>query len=437
MNRIGLIAIFLCLTVTTVQAQDKLIVDIKNPTAKRISVAVPVLLAGPGVDPAMAQKAAELLRRNLDFSGVFQSVNTAPWEQQALRDTLDEPQYKLWKLSGADAFVRATIQKRGANHVLEFRLYDPLQEKVLPLTGGVIGKQYQIGDDVAPAVHAFSNELMELVTQRQGPFNSRVTFEYKKPGSNRKDLWVINLDGSGLAPLTRNNLLNLAPAWSPDGQLVAYTSYKRRNPDLFLMNVVTGSDEPLSTRQGTNIGASFSADGKFIAASLTYEGNSDIYVLNLKGEIVSKVTNTGSIDVQPAFSPDGKKIAFTSDRVGNPQIYVANRDGTGVQRLTYNGRYNASPAWSPTGEWIAYYSRDDNNIWIIKPDGSASKRLTNGEGINEDPSWSPDGRYVVFSSNRSGTFDIWAADSISGVATRITDQPGEERNPSWGRIFNR
>lgn len=428
--------LLLALGSTSASAADKVIVDIQNPETKKISVAVPPLLAGPGVDPAVAKKAAQQLAWDLDFSGVFKTVDAKAWLADPAQDTLEAPQYKAWASSGAESLVRGEIKKTGNGYTVVFRYYDTVQGKVLALPGGAEAKVYATGANPTPAVHAFANVLMEMFTQRGGPFLSRVAFEYREPKSSRKDLWIQDLDGSNRQSLTRNKLLNLAPAFSADGKKLVYTSYKRRNPDLYVMDLTSGDDKPLSERQGTNSGGAFAPDGSLIAASLSFGGDPEIYLLDLAGKVRSQLTKSGAIDVQPVWSPDGKQIAFTSDRLGNPNVFVMNADGTGLQRLTTAGKYNSSPAWSPTGEWIAYYGRDDGNIWLVKPDGSETKRLTNGEGANEDPSWSPDGRYVVFSSNRAGTFDLWAADSISGTATRLTELPGDERNPAWGRSFN-
>lgn len=423
---------------TAVQAdqEDRVVIDIHKATERKYAVAVPPFLTGPGVDEAVARQAAQLLEWNLNFSGVFETVDTGPWLRQAEDDTIDAPNYTAWRMSGAVALVRARIDKRDdGGHTVEFRFHDPVQAKPLTLPSGALGKRYQVGADLAPAVHAFANVLMKSFNVEGGPFGTRVAFEYRKPKTTRKDLWVINLDGTGLQPLTQNNMLNLGPAWSRDGRYIAYTSYKRRNPDLFLMDLETGSDKPLSTRTGSNSGPSFSPDGKHVIASLSFEGNPNIYLLNFDGEIVKRLTNTASIDIQPSYSPDGKHIVFTSDRIGNPNIFIMDAEGRNVRRLTDTGRYNASPAWSPNGEWIAFASRDDGNIWVTRTDGSETRRVTNGEGFNEDPSWSPDGRYVVFSSNRKGTYDIWAADTISGTVTQITNLPGDERRPSWGPSY--
>lgn len=431
---LGTLTVLGLLATTPAFAEDKLIIDINNPSAKRVTVAVPPLIAN-AADAATARKAADLLSKDLDFTGVFQTVPSKAWLADPVKDTLDLPQYKAWYSSGADTLVRGSVQKKDGGYTVEFRYFDTVQGKALELPGKGVRVIYNTGADISPAVHAFANLLMLLLTQHEGPFVSRIAYEYRDPKSTRKDLWVVNFDGSGAQALTTNNLLNLSPAWSPDGRKVVFTSYLKRRPDLYLMDIATGNAKVLSAKTGTNMGGAFSPDGKSIAAAMSFEGDSEIYAMSADGGEPVRLTRNAAIDVQPAWSPDGKQIAFTSDRTGNPKVFVMDASGANVTPLNKDNRYYSSAAWSPRGDWIAFCSRDDGNIWLTKADGSETKRLTNGEGLNEDPSWSPDGRYVVFSSNRAGSFDLWGADSVSGLATRLTDRPGDERNPAWGRTY--
>ena len=58
-------------------------------------------------------------------------------------------------------------------------------------------------------------------------------------------------------------------------------------------------------------------------------------------------------------------------------------------------------------------------------------KLTHGEGTNLDPNLSPDGRRIAFSSNRSGSFDIWLMDTYGRKLVRLTSMPGDEVGPRW------
>ena len=102
----------------------------------------------------------------------------------------------------------------------------------------------------------------------------------------------MNPDGSGETNLTSNATSDGSPAWSPDGQRIAFASNR--------------------------------------------DGNSEIYVMNADGSAPTRLTNNPADDLDPAWSPDFTRIAFTRSRDGNGEIYAINADGSGETRLTTN-----------------------------------------------------------------------------------------------------
>lgn len=132
------------------------------------------------------------------------------------------------------------------------------------------------------------------------------------------------------------------PAWSPDGQKIAFDS-DRDNPD----------------------------------------GSPDLYVMNADGSDQHDLTNTCCVsDVRAAWSPDGTRIAFWRFSGNVDSIVVINADGTGERTLTGSREHAADPAWSPDGEWIAYTRETDNldspEIWVMRADGSQKRKLVSG-----------------------------------------------------------
>ena len=62
-------------------------------------------------------------------------------------------------------------------------------------------------------------------------------------------------------------------------------------------------------------------------------------------------------------------------------------------------------------------------------------KLTNNAGNNEHPTWSPDGKLIAFSSNRSGTYQIYIMRKDGSNVTRIT-QAGENTSPTWSWFYD-
>ncbi|MCB9678845.1 MAG: Tol-Pal system beta propeller repeat protein TolB [Alphaproteobacteria bacterium] len=256
--------------------------------------------------------------------------------------------------------------------------------------------------------HDVANEVVEAVTGQRSSFGARLAAVGKK-GAN-KEIFLLDTDGKGVAPVTKNGSINLSPAVSPDGRYVSWTSYRKGNPDLYVKDLASGHTRVLSNVEGINASPAFSPDGRYVAMARSTGGNSDIYILDAKtGKDVKRLTDNAGIDVSPNYSPDGTQIAFASEASGGSQIYVADAASGASHRVTHQGGFNTDPVFSPDGTKIAFVGRDKGgfDVFVVGADGKGLIRITQGMGDNEDPSWSPDGRYLVFSSTRNGTSQIW------------------------------
>jgi Tol biopolymer transport system component len=144
------------------------------------------------------------------------------------------------------------------------------------------------------------------------------------------EIYVMNADGSEQTQLTDNDVSDLYPSWSPDGEKIAFAS-ERDGGGIYVMNADDGSDVTRLTTEGVD--PSWSPDGEKIA----FFNLRAIYVMNADGSDVTRLTTEG---VDPSWSPDGEKIAFTSFRDADDEsefnaIYVMNADdGSDVTRLT-------------------------------------------------------------------------------------------------------
>ncbi len=123
------------------------------------------------------------------------------------------------------------------------------------------------------------------------------------PPDFESEVYTINVDGSGEKRLTDSPGLDAFPAWSPDGEHIAFA---------------TGRD-----------------------------GNWELYVMDADGAEQRRLTNTPEDESSPAWSPDGEKIAYVTGVIdGNETIHVMNAEGSSRRRLA-EGNW---PSWSPDGE---------------------------------------------------------------------------------------
>ena len=265
----------------------------------------------------------------------------------------------------------------------------------------------------------------------QAAARGRIAFLSNRDGSN--EIYVMNVDGSGLTRLTNNDAEEGYPAWSPDGRRIAFESGQDGNTEIYVMNADGSGQTRLTDNALTDWSPAWLPDGNRIAFASDRDGNWEIYVMNADGSGQTRLTDNGAIDMIPTWSPDGQHIAFQSDRDGNWEIYVMNADGSGQSRLTNAVADDTAPAWSPDGRQIAFTSSRDGNpeIYVMNADGSGQTRLTDAAYIDSKPTWSPDGRQVAFVSYRDGNAEIYMMNVDGSEQINLTNNETWDDWPSW------
>lgn len=162
-------------------------------------------------------------------------------------------------------------------------------------------------------------------------------------------LYVMRPDGSEVRRLTWwKDASDLSPAWSADSKRLAFASKRDGNWEIYITNLDGSGLVRLTDNPSDDNNPAWSPDGSRIAFTSTRDGYADIYVMLPDGSAVIDLTKAPwSTDLGPSWSPDGRRIVFFSDRDRSWDIYVMNSDGSHVVRVTQGDTNNQLPAWRP------------------------------------------------------------------------------------------
>ncbi len=428
MNRINpMRKIFLLIVFSSlILAQQEITIRIKGGIpAIRIAVPPFQMRTYTPQGEAAAKEIEETFRADLAFSRVFDPLSRDLLS--LVKDTNPErPDLKAWESVGASVVFVGKVEQRGDQLRFTGKLYDAKTKEF------ILGKSFYGKMKFRRLMaHRMGDELLKYFGQIP-IFTSKIAFISDRDGN--RELYIMDYDGMNQIRLTYTKGMEMLPAWSHNGEMIAYTSFRRGNPSLYIRYIYQGKDR-LVAEGGSNITPDFSPDDKFLLYSSSLPGNYEIYLYDLRTGQRRRLTYSYGSDLSPKWSPDGEKILFSSDRSGSPQLYIMDKNGKNPRRITFQGSYNASPDWAPDGDRIIYVSRIMGrfNLYLLYLSTSQVIKLTSGMAMNENPCFSPDGRHIVFSSNRSGKYQIYIMD-YDGKNLRQLTSKGNNLMPSWQKI---
>ena len=433
-----LILMILFLTMPFTSAQAELQLDLRSGVVEPMPIAVSNFYSDSVDAQGLAQKIPQLIKRNLESSGLFKPVNENAFIQSADSMEREEIRFGEWRAINTQALVTGKVIRANGRTRVEFRLWDVFLQK--QLTGTAYTTE---PDNWRRIAHIISDEIYKRLTGEDGYFDTRIVYisESGSPQRRIKRLAIMDQDGENHKYLTDGRKLVLTPRFSPVRQMITYMSYGKLGPVVYLYDINTGRHEPLGNFPGMTFAPRFSPDGNKVVMSLAKNGNTDLYAMDLNNKRLTRITKNSAIDTSPSYSPDGKRIVFESDRGGSQQLYIVNNDGSNAQRITFGkGRY-ANPVCSPRGELIAFTRIYQGKFYIgiIRPDGSGERLITNAYHV-EGPSWSPNGRVLTYFKERpvgpggnQRQAKLYTID-ITGYNEKWLETPRDGSDPAWGPV---
>ena len=294
-----------------------------------------------------------------------------------------------------------------------------------------------------------------------------------------------------------NPLMATPLTWSPNGNLLIVSHRESEKEPFGLHSVSLESGvkrrlitSPSAATEGDDKSPVFSPDGRAIAfvQTLGY-ATGDLYVMALNDatKVVSQATRVVAgrwLVMNMAWSPDGREIIFSSSESGGassglwrvgasgsgePQQLTVGENGqdpavsshrhrlaysqvisdTNIWRVDVSARparaptmepfitstrRESNPQFSPDGQKIVFSSdrSGSSEIWVCNSDGSEPMQLTSfGKRATASPRWSPDSRWVCFDSNVEGQFEVYVVDANGRRSRRLTSNPALDAAPSW------
>ena len=401
-------------------------IEITQGGDNAISIAVvPFGWSGSGSAP---ENIASIIKADLGRSGNFAPI--AQNDLVALPSSGDVPRFANWRLSGADFLVVGSIKPNSGGYVIEFQLYDVLQQNLMT------GFSFQVSDQtLRSAAHQIADEVYEEILGISGAFNTQIAFVSVdgKVGNRTYQLQLADADGENPQAMLTSPRPILSPSWAPDGIRIAYVSFESKaRSAIYVQDRQKGSRVKLISREGINGAPSWSPDGERLAVTLSYQGNPDIYILQVDGGKLTRITKSEAIDTEAVWI-DNDTLAFTSDRSGGPQIYEISSRGGQAKRLTFEGSYNTGATVSPDGSTIAFVHGADGGFQIAAIDRSSGlfQTLTRGT-LDESPTFSPNGQMIMFATEKDGRGTLGAVSLDGSVVQSLTlSGGGSVREPVW------
>ena len=263
-------------------------------------------------------------------------------------------------------------------------------------------------------------------------------------------LKVVEVASGKVTVVEPDNVVNLSPAWSPDGKSILFISSREGPLDVYQQPLTAdGQARGLPLRVTTGLSArrvTLSADGANAAYDVV-RNRSNIWSVDLPhGNGVAstatarQITNENQRIESLSLSHDGRWLAYDSDRSGNADIYRVGVDGGEPVQVTTSPANDFGPSWSADDRRLLFHSNRDGHreLYSIGVDGSDEQQLTHERIELFQPLLSKDGKHLFASlgplRGTSYAYDVVFDKDASGRWTNMHRITPPTVSGAWLRL---
>jgi TolB protein len=241
--------------------------------------------------------------------------------------------------------------------------------------------------------------------------------------ASRGWLWTLDLETGAARRVTSGQSIDARPAWSPDGQAIAFVRDTGSETSIAVLDLETGAEREVAAEPGLELDPAFAASGAGLVYAAASAQGIGLRSLDLETGARAVVTDAPGLALAPRVHSDSEHVVYVAKQ-GGDEVRIRHL-GSGDERVLYRGAIlsQTRPALSPDGRTLALtIPRDDGWDLVLADvdDPTSTVRLVTGAAPMLSPAWSADGAHVYYTqADDDERLRLWRVPAAGGAPAEV------------------